>query len=192
MKLYTKFGDKGNTQLYDGTTVSKTSQICDVIGEIDELNVRIGDLAINTNEIFLREIQYMLMNISSLIATPNKNKQSFLPQVTSEDITLIERQIDFYHKKVPPLKEFVIPCYNQANTKAHLCRTHTRTVERKYLELQDRNDNIAIYINRLSDFFFAYSRYLCNDNELKISQLRNEKKPFSIVSFFKKSISFLF
>ena len=41
-KVYTKFGDKGNTMLVGGEVVSKSSDRVESYGEVDELNSALG------------------------------------------------------------------------------------------------------------------------------------------------------
>ena len=42
MKIYTKFGDTGETALYGGTRVGKDAPRIEAIGTVDELNAYIG------------------------------------------------------------------------------------------------------------------------------------------------------
>ena len=42
MKIYTKFGDSGETALYGGTRVGKDEPRIEAIGTVDELNAYIG------------------------------------------------------------------------------------------------------------------------------------------------------
>lgn len=42
MKIYTKSGDKGNTSLIGGKRLSKTEQIFNLLGDIDELSSYLG------------------------------------------------------------------------------------------------------------------------------------------------------
>ena len=42
MKIYTKTGDKGETSLFGGGRVSKTSPRIQAIGSVDELNALLG------------------------------------------------------------------------------------------------------------------------------------------------------
>ena len=42
MKIYTKFGDSGDTALYGGTRLGKDEPRIEAIGTVDELNAYIG------------------------------------------------------------------------------------------------------------------------------------------------------
>ena len=60
MKIYTKTGDKGTTSLVDGTRVSKTNQLLNAYGTVDELNSFIGSLIAVEPDEMLTEIQRQL------------------------------------------------------------------------------------------------------------------------------------
>ena len=72
MKIYTKKGDKGKTQLLGGTMVDKFDSKIEAYGNIDELNSFIGyihdqDIDNNHKE-FLVFIQKQLLNLGSIIS----------------------------------------------------------------------------------------------------------------------------
>jgi cob(I)alamin adenosyltransferase len=191
IKLYTKTGDKGLSSLYDGSRVPKFNIIFNILGDLDELNSHIGLLCSYEENNKLRKIQLLLTNIASIIATPKNNK--ILPkEITNQEIKELEKNIDFYEEQNTPLKEFVLPGINLPNAQSHICRSTTRRVERKLWEfctfLENDNvkeqlksrlatikyPNILIYINRLSDFFFSYARFLGKDKEIRVSQINRD------------------
>ena len=180
IKLYTKTGDKGKTSLYDGSRTGKDELIFDVLGNLDELNCNIGMLWCYECKIFFRIIQYNLTNIASNIATPKKNKN--LVEISDGDIKTIEQKIDNLQQRAPILKEFVLPGINKSNSQAHICRTLTRRLERSLYklwngkEISGQEKNILIYINRLSDYFFACALVLSNSKEVKISEIKKIMK----------------
>ena len=67
MKIYTKKGDEGLTSLYDCSIISKSSELIDLIGDLDELNSFIG--VIQSKE-FLPSIQTWIFDLSTIIANP--------------------------------------------------------------------------------------------------------------------------
>lgn len=192
IKLYTKSGDKGKTSLYDGTRRYKEDYIFDVLGTIDELNCHIGMLAVMEPSISIRILQYKLTRINSIIATPQKNKN--IPNITVQDITFLEKAIDNLQQLTPPLKEFVLPGSTPSNSQCHICRAVSRRAERMVSRLfhnggqpftnGDRivpnknlpknKKNILIWFNRLSDFFFALSRFLAlSKPEITMSEMES-------------------
>jgi len=168
MKLYTKTGDKGQTGLIGGTRVPKNDIRIEAYGTVDELNSFIGLLTtyqISENEInFLRIIQNNLFSIGSYLATDTSkvtlNQASILK---ADAIELIESEIDRLDEVLPPLNLFVLPGGSQSGALSHVCRTVSRRVERKILEMNEFysvDSHISMYVNRLSDYFFALARYL--------------------------------
>ena len=184
MKIYTKTGDNGKTSLYDGRRIDKKSVVFDVIGEVDELNSRLGVACslCENNYLYsrvLREVQCKLQDINSIIATIDKTGK-MLSNITDDDVNTLETRIDNYTSVTPKLKKFILPGVTQLDAIIHMCRTQTRKVERYMWQLHDelsiiqdeKGNNIDLgdvridpiifkYINRLSDFFFAFSRYIC-------------------------------
>jgi cob(I)alamin adenosyltransferase len=171
-KLYTKTGDKGTTSLYDMSRVSKTNEIFEVLGDLDELSAHIGLVLCGKNElidsIVLQKIQQNLLNIGSDIATIKKREK--IKEIEDDDIAGIEYMIDFYDSKCPPLKEFIIAGVNREESLIHICRTICRRAERHLWKVKDNiktGDTTFIYLNRLSDFFFAYARFLSQGVDIK-------------------------
>ena len=51
----------------------------------------------------------------------------------------------------------------QASALSHVCRTVARRAERRLYDMNKDylvDSNIVVFINRLSDYFFVFSRYL--------------------------------
>jgi cob(I)alamin adenosyltransferase len=174
MKVYTKTGDQGLTSLYDGSRVKKSEEIFDVLGSIDELSAHIGRLyylykrsceyynGLKDIKIldFIFHVQKKLLQIGSVIATPNPPEGCTLPQLNDEDVKDIEKQIDEMDKKLHPLTVFIIQAANnESEAEAHICRAVARRVERQYVKVFDAPDLHLQYFNRLSDFFFTFARY---------------------------------
>jgi len=168
MKLYTKTGDRGETGLIGGTRVPKNDVRIEAYGTIDELNSFIGLLTTyqipEIDLLFLRTIQNNLFSIGSYLAT-DTTKVS-LHQVSilkSESISLIENEIDRLDASLPVLSSFILPGGSQTGAFSHICRTISRRAERRLLDVNEiyvLDSQICIYVNRLSDYFFALSRYL--------------------------------
>lgn len=172
MKLYTKKGDKCHTSFYDGRRELKCHPNFEAVGLVDELSVNIGFLCTytsieNREKSILREIQSVLQDIGTYIATENKNKCGPLSLLNKPNIvTDLELSIDEYSTQTPKLTAFILPCVTEIDARSHLCRVMTRKTERKLVKIL-KNDTTEIsliilrYMNRLSDFFFALARWLC-------------------------------
>lgn len=159
MKIYTKKGDTGFTSLFDCSRISKSSELIDLIGDLDELNSFIG--LINNPEI-LPDIQVWIFDLNTIIANP-KNKYLFDDDLSN--ITLIENEIDRLTAILPKLNNFILPSGN-----IHVSRAISRRCERKLVSIIDKYihipANCLVFLNRLSDYLFTLARYDNMNNEI--------------------------
>jgi cob(I)alamin adenosyltransferase len=168
MKLYTKTGDKGETGLIGGTRVSKNDVRIEAYGTVDELNSFIGMLTtyqIPESEIaFLRLIQNNLFIVGSYLATDTSKVQLKTASILKpESIERIEKEIDRLDGMLPELNSFILPGGSESGALSHICRTISRRTERRLFDMNkvhQIDNQILVYFNRLSDYFFALSRYL--------------------------------
>lgn len=168
MKVYTKTGDKGQTGLIGGTRVPKNDIRLDAYGTVDELNSFIGLLCSyaipEIDLLFLRSVQHNLFVVGSHLATDTSVVELRSASVLSADsIVTIEKQIDRLDEQLPTLTAFILPGGSPASALCHVCRTVTRRAERRIYDVNSMfhvDEQILIYLNRLSDYFFIFSRYL--------------------------------
>jgi cob(I)alamin adenosyltransferase len=171
MPIYTRTGDKGKTSLFDGTRVLKSHVRVEAYGTIDELNSMLGAAiaqlkpANKSLKIELIKIQHDLLAIGSALATPEP-----LPVIGLEERAKdFEKLIDAWTKKMPELKQFILPGGSRAASLLHVARTITRRSERQLVALMQKEDidpEIVTFINRLSDLLFTAAR-LSNHTEKK-------------------------
>lgn len=170
MKIYTKTGDKGQTSLIGGVRVPKHNVRIDAYGTVDELNAHIGllrDQSIDQHSInILLEIQDRLFTIGShLAADPVKSKMK-LPEISEQDVTLLENEMDSMNETLPEMRSFVLPGGHTIVSYCHIARTVCRRAERCVTHLASTekvDDLIVIYLNRLSDYLFVLSRKITQD-----------------------------
>jgi len=171
MPIYTRTGDKGKTSLFDGTRVVKSHKRVEAYGSIDELNSMVGTAIANIknqkskikNE--LENIQHDLLEIGSALATPAAMPVIGIKKRPDE----FEKLIDRLTKKMPELKNFILPGGGRAGSQLHVARTIARRAERQIVALMQKEEidtAILIYLNRLSDLLFTLARYV-NHNEKK-------------------------
>ncbi|MCY7410309.1 MAG: cob(I)yrinic acid a,c-diamide adenosyltransferase [Chitinophagales bacterium] len=170
MKIYTRKGDNGSTQLIGGTRVSKSHIRIDAYGTVDELNSWIGLVADNlktfTDKLLMKEIQDRLFTIGSLLASDPDKSNMKVPDLLNSDIELLEQSIDNFQADLPELKSFVLPGGSSANSICHIARCVCRRAERMVVLLNESEKIerlIIIYLNRLSDFLFVLSRKISFD-----------------------------
>ena len=181
LKIYTKTGDHGDTSLYGGARVSKDDIRIEAYGTVDELNAYLGLVSDGCIEIqlesVLNEIQNRLFTIGSNLASdPNKNM--ITPDLIPADIELLETEIDKMDNELVPLKNFILPGGHQLVSFCHLARTVCRRAERRVVTLShesDVNNQIIVYLNRLSDYLFTLSRFI--SHRLKIEERNWHPRP---------------
>lgn len=183
IKLYTKKGDKGTTSLCGSRNISKASNVMSVLGDIDELSASLGlvsafmTTSTHDQKVYammihaeLRRIQLILLDIGSNIATTKGEKPT---HVTEQEIKQVEGWIDRLEESNIPLREFILPGKLPVDAQLHFTRAVCRRLERSivlYTNETQVDTNILKYINRLSDYFFALARFLCNCQEITRSK----------------------
>jgi cob(I)alamin adenosyltransferase len=178
MKIYTKFGDTGQTALFDGSRVPKSHLRIDTYGTLDELNSHLGLAIAHCPDPPLAQqltaLQIDLFTLSSDLATPAGSKnESKITRTPPEAITALEQQIDEATAQLPPLKRFILPGGTPTAARLHVARTICRRAERLLTALLAAEQNTPhepalhtplIYLNRLSDLLFTLAR-LANKRE---------------------------
>lgn len=165
-KVYTKRGDKGETDLLGGSAARKDSLKVESYGCIDETSSFIGLARYYTkNKVIkerLKEIQNKLLVLGGFLASDDKGKEMMKDQIKEEDIKLLEEYIDEYNQKLPPLTHFILSGDDEVAAYFHVARTVVRRAERRIVSLaaqEDLNPLIQKYVNRLSDLMFVLARY---------------------------------
>ena len=171
MKIYTKKGDKGKTQLLGGSMVDKNHIKLECYGTIDELNTFIGNIYDQEISAFHKEIlfkiQNHLFNLGSIISFDGKKDKIKLPNITTQNIKMMEKAIDKMEEELPMLRAFVLPSGHPTASKCHIARAVCRRAERNLVALsqEEQIDNLHIqYLNRLSDYLFVLARAILKDN----------------------------
>lgn len=170
MKIYTKKGDTGTTQLIGGTRVPKHHARIESYGTVDELNSWIGLIRDQPIDGIYRnllvEIQDRLFTIgSSLASDPEKSKMK-IPDLKEEDVAVLEGEMDRMDALLPEMKSFVLPGGHPVVSYCHIARCVCRRAERLVTQLSEEDHVeplIVKYLNRLSDYLFVLSRMLARD-----------------------------
>jgi len=167
LKVYTRRGDRGETDLFGGPRVAKDDLRVEAYGAVDELNAVVGRAAAASAHEDLRsvlsEVQSLLFDLGGTLATPDaaQRAKSRVPSVEQRDIDAAESYIDGFERELEPLRRFVLPGGSAAAAEFHVARTVCRRAERRCVALhrEDPVDEIALgYLNRLSDLLFVMAR----------------------------------
>ena len=171
MKVYTKRGASGTTDLIGGERVAKNSPNVEAYGTVDELMACVGVLiACGESEGFRSQLQWIqnrLMECASILAIGRdpRGVASKVPRIVESHVRQLESWIDEYESRLPPLKAFILPggkC--MAVAQSHVARTVCRRAERRMLDVEEIPLEVHAFINRLSDYFFVYGRILALEN----------------------------
>lgn len=165
MKIYTKKGDSGETSLFGGKRVLKSTERIEAYGNVDELNSFVGlaasyDLSEKGTE-YLRKVQELLFILGADLATPPSSKTR-IDRISEENVQFLEDAIDELEEDLETLKNFVLPGGAQAGATLHVARTICRRAERAAVacqEVDEISDLCIKFLNRLSDFLFVMARY---------------------------------
>ena len=170
-RVYTRVGDNGETALVGGQRVGKDDARIACFGTVDELNAFVGAARITVIELgspvqelagILHRVQHELFNAGSILATLPADIHPRQPRITALEITTLEEEIDRMNAPLVPLRSFVLPGGSRASTELHICRTVCRRAERLLTALPGRDQDTLKYLNRLSDAFFVWSRWVNN------------------------------
>jgi len=168
MKIYTKQGDGGKTQVYakEILRLDKDDALLECYGTLDELNAWIGvvqaklALVISIDatvlETFAKELQNIQQHLFAIgFAISDQAKLS------SEMIDSLENSIDAMQLTLKPQTKFILPGGHELAANVHVARTVTRRAERRLVSLSKVHDvhPLALsFVNRLSDYLFVLSR----------------------------------
>jgi len=169
MRIYKRTGDAGMTSLSGGARVPKTHACIEAYGTIDELNSYLGlvrvlspELKIETLDDLITKVQTDLMIVGADLATPPDSRVD-VPRIEKRHILQLETYIDTFDQNLPELRSFVLPGGSQVGATLHIARTVCRRAERLTIragESESINENVIVYLNRLSDLLFVLARWI--------------------------------
>ena len=166
-KIYTKTGDGGETGIGDGSRVSKLDQRIIAGGSVDETNSLLGVAAAHCDcektTGILATIQQRLFDLGADITCPwdPDAEEDRCPRIAARHIKWLENEIDRVNGDLEPLKSFILPGGTHLAASLHVARSVCRRAEIDVLRFQQEtaiNPQIAVYLNRLSDFLFVAAR----------------------------------
>ncbi|HEY0432242.1 MAG TPA: cob(I)yrinic acid a,c-diamide adenosyltransferase, partial [Chitinophagaceae bacterium] len=151
---------------------SKSHLRIEAYGTVDELNSHVGYcrdlLADPINAGVLADIQNHLFVIgSSLALDPEKSAKINVPHLSEQDVHALEKEIDRMEASLPPMKHFILPGGHPTVSSIHIARCVCRRAERccvRLFQQQSVVEQVILqYMNRLSDYFFVFARYMAKE-----------------------------
>ncbi len=161
--LYTGKGDGGTTTAFgcNQQRISKSSELPEALGALDELNAFIGFVKMRSAgepriANALRDAQETLFIIQAEVAGADK-------KVEEVSVKNIEKLVNDIEKEIPPLRGFSIAGGTELSALLDVARTLARRAERraiaaKEMRLRELPPATMAYINRLSSLLFALAR----------------------------------
>ncbi|AUV80897.1 ATP:cob(I)alamin adenosyltransferase [Salinigranum rubrum] len=162
MKIYTRRGDEGQTDLRDMSRASKASPRIEAYGNVDEVNSLVGRVrptGYDDVDEWLATAQNHLHIIQADFANPAPDEDD--PVLREEHTAQVEEWIDAADEELEPLSSFILPGGGDSGARLHHARAVCRRAERRAVVLlQDEpiNAEAVAYLNRLSDFLFVAAR----------------------------------
>ncbi len=160
MKITTRTGDKGDTRLYGGKKVHKSSPYIDILGELDLLHSYLGWAKLMVSkEVFpvLGRVQNDIYRMMSVVGYEMKSPKS-IHKITKKDTEFLEKSAEKYSKEIEDLHNFIEPGSTEIAARLHIVRSIARKTEQRVLIHHEEikiPEEMAKYLNRLSDFLFV-------------------------------------
>ena len=160
--LYTGKGDDGKTSAFrcDQTRISKSSELPEALGALDELNALLGVVKMRAEDAriagALRGAQEQLFVIQAQVAGADK-------RLAADAVALVEAEIAAIEGEIPPVTGFSIAGGTELSAMLDHARTVARRAERRLLAVSEAGvaalpSETKAYLNRLSSLLFALAR----------------------------------
>ena len=177
MSIATNTGDNGPTGLMYGRRVPKNHPRVEAYGSVDELNAALGLARATATHDFVRTnlltIQHDLVILMGELAVTNedlarfvKNGYSLVTPAMTETLNALVKEIESQNIS---FKGWATPGATQHSAALDVARTVCRRAERRVCDLQSagelKNDEIIIFLNRLSDLLWLFARWVETQGE---------------------------
>jgi cob(I)alamin adenosyltransferase len=172
MSVVTKTGDDGTTGLIYGRRVPKNHPRVEAYGTIDELNAALGLARASSAEPFVTEnifwIQKSLVDVMGEVAVLPQDRERYAKDgytlVTPALTAKLEALVKEIEAQKPSFKHWATPGHNQSSATLDVARTVCRRAERRVYDLQVAgelpNEEILVFLNRLSDLLWLFARWV--------------------------------
>ena len=175
-RIYTKTGDDGTTGTLYGGRISKSDLATEAYGTTDEAVAALGLARALSHDRPVREglleVQRHLFVVGADLATNPQERTRLEPEVSLVTRRMVERletwidELVFAH---PLPKEFIVPGANPVSAALDVARSIVRRAERATVRLRDSgagvNEEVLLYLNRLSDLLFVIARVEAGESE---------------------------
>ncbi len=172
MALFTGKGDGGTTKVFgcDQKRISKSSELPEALGALDELNTYLGFVkmrATGSPRIAkeVRATQEALFIVQAQTAGADKK---LVPEIVGK----MEKFIGDIEKEIPPITGFSIAGGTELSAILDVARTISRRAERRLIAVEEAGlrelpPETKAYMNRLSSLLFALARLANHEAGIK-------------------------
>jgi len=172
MSIATKTGDNGTTALMYGRRVPKNHPRVEAYGAVDELNAALGLARATAATDFvsgnLLAIQKELVTLMGELAVANEDLARYVKGGFTLVTPAMTAKLDALVKEIEAqnvsFKGWATPGATQNSAALDVARTVCRRAERRVCDLQSagelKNDEIIIFLNRLSDLLWLFARWV--------------------------------
>jgi cob(I)alamin adenosyltransferase len=165
MPIYTRTGDRGETDLLGGVRVSKDALLLEVCGTLDEFSSLLGlarcEPLPDGAAPLLEQVQRRLFDVGGELVAAEAGHAA--NGVGPRDVAAIEELIDAYEKRLKSLGTFILPAGNRSAATLHVARAVCRRAERRLVSLAlckpaAVSPDLLPYMNRLGDLLYVLAR----------------------------------
>lgn len=177
--LYTKKGDDGTTKTFGcDQRISKSSNIAEALGSLDEINSFLGLCKVKSKEsgfkigeksfeAIVHSLQESLFMVQAELAGADKH-------IGEEKVKEVESWIDSAEKEMPPIKTFFISGGTELGATFDVARTIARRAERRVVGVNAEGvvklgTETLQFMNRLSSILYALARLSNHKSGIKES-----------------------
>lgn len=172
MSIATKTGDNGTTALMYGRRVPKNHPRVEAYGAVDELNAALGLARATAEHEFVKSnllaIQKDLVTLMGELAVANEDLERYVKGGFSLVTPALTAKLDALVKEIEAqnvsFKGWATPGATYNSAALDVARTTCRQAERRVCDLQAagelKNEEIIIFLNRLSDLLWLFARWV--------------------------------
>jgi cob(I)alamin adenosyltransferase len=180
MTLYTGKGDDGTTKTFGcNQRISKSSNVTEALGALDEINSFLGLIKVKTVGGSVK-MEILGDGFDKIANNIQQNLFIIQAEVAGSDMTIAEeklRECENYanegEKILPPIKNFFISGGTEMAVLCDISRTMARRAERRVIAIVDEGDEsraigkwTLAYLNRLSSLLYVMARLANHFNGL--------------------------
>lgn len=163
MALFTGKGDDGKTKTFGcDQRISKSSDVAEALGSLDEINSFLGLVKVksvetqfeilgNTFADIVNEVQQNLFIIQAELAGSPMS-------ISEEKLTVCENYVNEAEKVLPPITTFFVSGGTELASIFDISRTIARRAERRVVAVGEVGNFSLAYLNRLSSLLYAMAR----------------------------------